>query len=90
VIVEWLIFVGASISEWFASLFPVWDPPEFLVTFDDQLNGIMANLSGVGVWADWVYILIVVGVVIVVWGFSLLIKLARAVAAHIPFFGGAG
>lgn len=89
-IVEWLISLGATVSNWFASLFPVWDVPEFLVDFDATLNDVLGNLSGVGAWVDWLYILLIVTAVMAVWGIALLIKVARAVAAHVPFVGGAG
>lgn len=90
-IVEWLIGLGAIVSDWFASLFPTdWEIPPFLAGLDETVNDILANLSGVGVWADWVYIIGVVGVVLALWATALLIKVARAVAAHVPFFGGAG
>lgn len=90
-IVEWIVGLAAGIGSWFAGLFPTdWEPPEFLVDLDGTLNGVLANLGGVSVWADWVYIFAVVGAVLLIWGIGLVIKLARAVAAHIPFFGGAG
>ncbi len=89
-IVEWLVGLGANISAWFASLFPDWTPPDFLVHLDTQVNGVLANLTGVGVWADWSYILVVVVGVLTVWVTAAIVKLARAVASYIPFFGGAG
>jgi len=90
-IVEWFISIGVNMSAWFSSLFPDdFEVPPFFAGFDDQLNSVFSNVDGMGVWADWLYILAVVGVVILVWGIGLLVKLARAIAAHIPFFGGAG
>lgn len=89
-IIEWLLGIGATVSNWFASLFPVWEPPEFLATFDDIVNDVLQNVGGIGVWADWVFILVVVGAVVSVWLIALGIKVIRAIAAHIPFFGGAG
>lgn len=77
-------------SNWVASWFPTDDAPSWLAGADDTVNGVLDNLNGVGVWADWVYILVVVGSVVGIWVIGLLVKLARAVAAHIPQFGGAG
>lgn len=82
--------LAAGVSDWVASLLPTDDAPAWLNAADDTVNVVFGNLNGVGVWVDWVYILIVVGVVLSVWSIGLLIKLARAVAAHIPLFGGAG
>lgn len=89
-IVEWWFSLTIGVNVWLASLFPAWDAPAFLVDFDNTVNGVMSNLSGVAVWADWVYILVVVGAVILVWGIAFVVKLARAVVAHVPFFGGSG
>ena len=90
-ITEWLMSIGVLVSNWFASLWPTdFQVPDFIVNLDTMINDILANLSGVGVWADWVFILAVVGVVLVVWLLALGVKVLRAIAAHIPFFGGAG
>lgn len=90
-ITEFLIGVGVAIANWIATLFPQdWEPPTFITELDTTVNSVIANVDGMAVWADWAYILAVVGVVVLVWGIGLSIKLARAVAAHIPFFGGAG
>ena len=75
---------------WLAGLFPEWEIPEFFAEFDATINSLMGSLHGVAVWADWAYILVVVSSVVFVWGFAFIVKLARAVAAHIPFVGGSG
>lgn len=89
-ITEWFVSIGCHIAAWVGSLFPDWTPPDFLVHFSDTVNAILANVSGLGVWADWVYIIICVSAVMLVWGVSFGIKLVRAIVAHVPFFGGAG
>lgn len=89
-IVEWLISVGAAISEWFAGLFPTDAPPAFVTEFGSLMTTLLDNLDGVAVWADWIFVLGVVSAVLGVWVTGVLIKFIRAVAAHIPFFGGAG
>lgn len=89
-IVEFFMGLGAAFSEWIAGLFGEWDIPDFLVNLDDMINEILDNLDGVAVWVDWGFILICVLAVIGVWGVGLAVKGVRAIAAHIPFFGGSG
>ncbi|GAA2084158.1 hypothetical protein GCM10009840_21060 [Pseudolysinimonas kribbensis] len=89
-IVQWLIDVATGFAAWFASLFPVWEPPEWLVHLDDQVNPVLDNLAGVGAWVDWTFILAVVSAVLLCWGITLSIKVLRAVASYLPFIGGAG
>ena len=89
-IVEWLLAVGADMSEWFANLWPDWTPPVFITEFAGNLNSLLADLDGVAVWADWGYILAIVGIVLATWGITFAIKILRAIASYIPFFGGAG
>ena len=89
-IVEWLLALGADMSAWFAGLQADWTPPVFLTEFATNLNSLLADLNGVGVWADWAYILAIVGIVLATWGITFAIKIVRAIASYIPFFGGAG
>ena len=89
-IVEFFIQLGTAIGTWFASLFPVFTPPEFLTSMPDKVNAIFASLSGVGVWADWPYLIGIVGVVIVVYSSGFVVKFARWVWSLIPFVGGGG
>lgn len=81
----WQVVVG-----WFWSLWPDWTPPEFLTQVGTQINGVLANLDGVGAWVHWVYVLGIITVVLGVWVIGLLIKTARAVATYLPFVGGSG
>jgi hypothetical protein len=90
VITEFLIGVGTSVGSWFASLWPSWTPPAFLTDLSTTVNGLLANLNGVGAWADWGFIFGVVAAVLLVWVFSAAVKLIRAVASYLPFIGGAG
>lgn len=89
-ITEWLFSLGMVLSDWFAGLFPDWDPPVFLATFDTQINDLLSKLSGVGVWADWTYILVVVSAVLAAWALGFVIKIVLRIAAFIPLVGGAG
>lgn len=89
-IIEWLVTVAAGASGWLGDIIPDWTPPDFLIGFSGLFNDLTANIGGLGVWADWGYIIGIVTVVISVWGITLLVRVARALGAHIPFFGGNG
>ncbi len=89
-ITEWLISVGVLVGDWFVSLFPADDAPSWWVDFDGLVNTVLSQLNGVSVWVDWGYVIAVVGVVLAVWLASFIVKIVRAIAAHIPLFGGAG
>lgn len=89
-IVEWFMGVGVAIVEWMTGIFPVWEPPEQLLNADQMLNDLFASLDGFGPWVDWQYVGIVAGIPIAVWSIGLLIKLARAALAHLPWIGGKG
>lgn len=90
-ITEWFITLWRdlvlAVIGWFET---DWEVPSFLLEFDDFVNGFLANVAGLGAWVDWVYVFVVIGAVLVVWTVGLGLKLARAIAAHIPFVGGAG
>jgi hypothetical protein len=90
VITEWFIWLGLTIAGWFVSLFPTGDPPAFIGTIDDQWNSITGAASGIGVWVDWTYVLVVFGVVLGVYVAMFIVKLVLKIAAFIPFFGGSG
>lgn len=89
-IAEWFLNLAVTVNNYLAGLFPDWDVPDFFTDFDATVNSLLASLSGVAVWADWAFILTVVSAVVIVWAFAFLVKLARAVLAHVPFVGGSG
>lgn len=89
-IVEYLIQFGTMIVSWFTGLFPPDPLPEFLTSLDTKINDVFSIVGGMGVWADWVYIIGVVSSVIVIWLIGLLVKFIRSFATSIPFIGGAG
>lgn len=90
-IIEWLVGVAMGIATWFTGLFATdWEVPTFLSGLDNTLNSVFANISGVSVWADWGFIIAVVLVVVSTWAVGLSVKVVRAIASHIPFFGGSG
>lgn len=88
---QWLMDAWTSIQLWIVSLFPSdFTVPDFFVHFDATLNGVIANLNGVGAWIDWPVAIACVSATVLVWGVAATIKLVRAVASYLPFFGGAG
>lgn len=90
-IVEFFTGLGVNIAIWLASFFPTdWEVPEFLLTFDQTVNGLLAMLTGVSVWVDWTVAITCVSVVMATWVIALGVKVVRALIAHVPQFGGAG
>lgn len=90
-ITEWLLNLAAGFVAWLATLFPEWEGFESTFgQFAGFLSELMGAFVGLGVWVPWAVIAACVGVQITAWLLSLSGKTLRAVAAHIPFFGGAG
>lgn len=87
-IVEWLMKLGTDLAAWFVSLFPQGDAPDFVLTLDDKINGLLANLGGVGVWADWPYMIGVVSVVVGIWAIGFAVKAVLTLWKLIPVIGG--
>jgi hypothetical protein len=71
-ITEWLVAVGAAVMAWVASLLPDWEVPSQIANVDDQINGFFGLFNGFGVWVDWVYIGLVCGIPLSIWGIGLL------------------
>lgn len=82
--------VTSTFLVWLAGLFPAVDIPAWFVGLDDQYNALMAPISGVGAWVDFNIMITCVTFALGVWLVCFIIKLLRAVASYIPFFGGAG
>lgn len=89
-IAEFFITLGTTISIWFANLWPDFTPPDWVAGFPGRVNSLLASLSGVGVWADWGYVIGVVGFVLVVYVSGFVIKFGRWVWSLIPIVGGGG
>jgi hypothetical protein len=90
VISEWFITIGIGFAGWVVGLFPEWDVPSEVAGFDDMLNGFIAPFSSLGAWVPWTVIFICVGLAVAAWVIGWGVKAIRAVAAHVPFVGGAG
>jgi len=87
---KWFLVLAVGIVEWLAGVFGVWDPPRILIDMSDGVADLLPQFASLGVWVDWAVIGACVAASVATWGIVLLIKLIRAVAAHIPAFGGAG
>lgn len=70
--------------------FGPWEPPAQLTDGAAGVNDVLQSFTGMGVWVEWPVLAGCVAVQVGVWLSVLLIKLARAIAAHVPAFGGAG
>jgi hypothetical protein len=61
-------------------------PPD--ITGD--LAAFVGNFASVGVWVPWTALAAASSLSVTVWAVGIGVKFLRAVAAHIPFLGGAG
>lgn len=89
-ITEWLVMQGVMISEFMAGLFPAWSPPEWFQDPSGLAAQITQFVTGMGAWVPLSFISGVVGVVFASWAVTALVRLLRAVASHVPQFGGSG
>lgn len=89
-ITQWLIDMTLQVLSWVGSLFPAWDPPTQLTSMTQGVNDVLSGMAGFGTWVDFPTLTVCVLVQIATWVVVVLIALVRAVAAHIPLFGGAG
>lgn len=89
-ITEVLVQLGLWVAALVGGAFPTWTPPEWFVNFGSTFNGFYAQFAGLGNWTNWTVIGAVLAAVVGTWVVCAAIKLLRAVASYIPFFGGAG
>lgn len=90
-ITEVIVAVGMMIAEWFVGLFSTdWEVPTEIVAFDETVNAFIGDFGGLGVWAPWPLLISCVVICVTVWTVGIILKASRALAAHVPFFGGAG
>lgn len=89
-IVEKLLDLVGWIVGAVADLFGPWTPPDELVDASKSINGLLTNMAGLGAWMNWGVLAGCVATATAAWGVVVGIKLVRAIAAHIPFLGGAG
>jgi hypothetical protein len=82
--------LAASFVVWLGGLFPDWEDPQVFNDLSGFLTTLVAAFAGLGIWVPWAVIGLCVGVQVSAWGLSLSGKTVRALASHIPFFGGSG
>lgn len=81
---------GMGFAAWIVGLFPGFTPAAWMTTLPQQINDILQNFTGLGVWVDWTAVGIAFTATVTAYVVGFGIKLIRAVAAHIPFIGGSG
>lgn len=87
-ITEWIVTVALGIAQWFGTLFPTFDLPDWFTNLGSSINGLFANVQGFAPFVDWGAIAAIAAVPMALWAGGLLFKLARFVLSHVPFFGG--
>lgn len=87
---EWFLNLAAGFVGWLAGLFGVWEPPQVLLDMADTVSLVVSMFADFGVWVDWVVLGACVLASVATWGIVLVIKVIRAIAAHVPAFGGSG
>lgn len=88
-IAEWFLGLMESLSTWFLNLFP--ENPELENFAADAVGVVQSALdsaSGLGAWLDWVYALVVAGLIASIWLIGLIIKVLRWLVGLIPTMGG--
>jgi len=90
VIVEFIMGIGSALVAFFTGLFPDWEPPGWLLTLDEQINGLAANVTPLGAWADFPFLATVAGITLGTYIVCFVIKLVLRAASHSPVSGGAG
>lgn len=87
---EWFLGLMAGFVGMLGDAFGPWEPPKQLTDGADGVNGVLQSFTGMGVWVEWPVLSACVAVQVGVWLTVLVIKLVRAIAAHVPAVGGAG
>lgn len=89
-ITEWFVWIAEQFVGWLAEMFGEWTPPPEMASAATTINALLEGMAGFGVWVDFGVLATCVGIAVGVWTTVIIIKLARAIAAHVPLFGGAG
>lgn len=90
-IIEFFLNLAHWFSDWFINLFPDWEPPAEFTNLDSTVNQLWRdNLGGLSVWIPFPLVISCAVAAIGVWATGLGIKAVRAIAAHVPAFGGSG
>lgn len=87
---EFFINLGIGFATWFVGLFPEWDVPAEVESFDSTVSGFIGPFANLSVWIPWALVLFCVVTAVGAWAIGWGVKSIRAIASHIPFLGGAG
>lgn len=87
-ITEWFFSLWVGVVEWFSSLLPQDDPPDFLSTVAGFIEDLVASSAGLGAWVPWAFLGLVGGTILTLWLVLVLVKGVRWVWGLTPFSGG--
>lgn len=87
---EWVMEASAAFLEFVAGWFPPVELPLWVQQPFEGVQQVVAVVEGAGTWVDVGFLAGVIGVVLIVYGFGLAVRLGRALIAHIPLVGGGG
>lgn len=87
-IVDWLLSLMVGMVGWITDLM-TWEGAQPRDVFAD-FEFMVRQFGSVGVWVDWASFSAAIAISIGVWLVCAGVKLVRAIAAHVPQFGGAG
>lgn len=89
-IVEWLYDIWNSVVTFFVGLLPSGNMPDWMTDLTKTITDVFTAINGLGAWAPWAYIGVVVTAVFASYGVSFGIKLVLRAISHAPVSGGAG
>lgn len=89
-IVELLMQMSGGYTSFIGSMFPPVDVPAWVSNPFFGLSQVVEAAAGWGVWVNIPILLTVAITLFATYGVTALVKLVRAVAAHIPLIGGNG
>lgn len=89
-ITEWILQLSNGFLSWLASLFPTYTPPSWLSDPGGWVAQLTQTVAGLGYWVNFPAIAGIVTLTLTLYITAFGFKLARAVAAHVPFIGGNG
>lgn len=87
-ITQWVVQAAVSVGQWFVTLLPSFDIPDWFVGLGDDVNSLFSNAAGLGPLVDWSLVAGIAAVPMGLWVGGLVFKSLRVLLSHIPFFGG--
>lgn len=89
-IVEWIMQLSAGFLDFVADWFPPLDLPEWIEHPFDGVEAIASVVVGANTWIDVAFVGGVAVVALGAYVAGFVVRLARALIAHIPAIGGGG